>query len=65
MLQVLEKRHLPAALRVENIMGNSEDFANKFTCPDGSGIDFYVKLQFPYLSKVDEEYIEEEDMQQT
>ncbi|XP_044266790.1 neprilysin-11-like [Tribolium madens] len=64
MLHVFEKRHLPAVLRVENIMGNSEDFANKFTCPDGSGMDFYVKLQFPYLNKVEEEYEDEEALQQ-
>nr|XP_008194030.2 PREDICTED: LOW QUALITY PROTEIN: neprilysin-2 [Tribolium castaneum] len=64
MLQVFEKRHLPAVLRVENIMGNSEDLANKFACPDGSGMDFYVKLQFPYLTKVEEEYEDEEQLQQ-
>ncbi|KAJ3633123.1 hypothetical protein MTP99_010091 [Tenebrio molitor] len=57
MLQVFEKPGLPAALRVENMMRNSEDFSKKFSCAEGAGMNLFPeKLQFPYLTPIEDEY---------
>jgi hypothetical protein len=57
MLQVFEKPGLPAALRVENMMRNSEEFSKKFSCAEGAGMNLFPeKLQFPYLTPIEDEY---------
>ncbi|RZC34171.1 endothelin-converting enzyme-like 1 [Asbolus verrucosus] len=64
MLQVFESRYLPPVLRVENIMGNSEEFTKTFDCAIGSGMNqFEEKLivKFPYLIKADDENNENDD----
>ena len=64
MLQVFEERHLPAVLRVENIIGNSQQFVSKFGCGVGSGMDFSQKLQFPFLEVYEDDYEGGDDVYQ-
>ncbi|XP_018319405.1 endothelin-converting enzyme homolog [Agrilus planipennis] len=52
MKDAFESETLPAPMRVENIVSNSEIFSATFGCPEGSKMnDNPAKSQFPYLTK--------------
>lgn len=55
MQQLFESEILPAPLRVENIMSNSDRFSELFLCPEGSAMNNNpYKRQFPFIPKEDE-----------
>ncbi|VEN39956.1 unnamed protein product [Callosobruchus maculatus] len=48
-LDILESRNLPSPLKIQNIVSNSEEFSEAFSCPEGSAmrLDSSVITQFP------------------
>ncbi|CAH1965630.1 unnamed protein product [Acanthoscelides obtectus] len=48
-LDILESRNLPSPLKIQNIVSNSAEFADVFSCPEGSAmrLDSSVITQFP------------------
>ncbi|XP_044751126.1 endothelin-converting enzyme homolog [Coccinella septempunctata] len=61
MIEAYESHILPPQFRIENILGNSEEFLKQFNCRPGSAMTrFEDRLQFPHLialSKEDLDYM--------
>lgn len=62
MIEAYESHVLPPQFKIENILGNSEEFLKQFKCRPGSAMTrIEDRLQFPYLialSKEDLDYMD-------